>query len=142
MLVSLSRVSDVTLFDRCMSFFPRSPRQNHPDVTKRGLVLGAALSELPGQFSRRRRDGVVLRGPGQTQDRRSVLEAHAAALSEEGHGSGVPRQRQNGVGAEPDGLPAPTETGELLPDAEELRDGQKTRWFPGSVPKPQGVFFK
>lgn len=83
-----------------------------------------------------------LSGPGQTQDSCSALKAHTATLSEEGHGSGVPQQRERGVGAEADGPPARPESGELLPDAAELRDGQKTCWFSWTVPKPQGVFFK
>lgn len=52
--------------------FPPSPRQDRADITERGLVLGAALAKLPGQLSRQQGDGVVLPGPGETQDGRSV----------------------------------------------------------------------
>lgn len=63
---------------------------------------------------------MVLSGPEQTQDRHSVPKPHAAELSEEGDGGGVPHQRETGVGAESDRAPAGPVSGELLPDAEEL----------------------
>lgn len=84
---------------------------------------------------------MVLPGPGQTHGGRSAAEAHAAILSEEEHGAGIPQPNERGVGAEADGPPAGPKSGELLLDAEELRDGQKTCWFTWTVAEPQGVFF-
>lgn len=63
---------------------------------------------------------MVLSGAGEAQDSCSALTAHTAAMSEEGHRSGVPKQRESGVGAEADRPPAGAESGKLLPDAEEL----------------------
>lgn len=85
---------------------------------------------------------MVLSGPGQTQNICSAAKAHTASLSEKGHSSGVPQQGERGSGAEADGPPARAESGKLLPDAEELRDGPKTCWFSWTVPKPQSDFFK
>lgn len=79
-MCSLSPVSNILIWLLFVSFFSHSSCKNHPDSTKRDLVRRVALSKLSGQFSWRRRDGVVLSGPGQTKGDCWALKSYTAAL--------------------------------------------------------------